>query len=184
MKRITIMFKQRRLQALIALAAVPLAIAAFVGSGASFSADTVNAKNVYSAGKLETTNTPSGMSVTVSKMVPGDRHAGSVVIENTGSVQGEFYLEAVKITDDSMIDDGFAKELQLTINDDGKQLYTGSLSGLKQHDLGLWQSGDRHAYEITVSFPDDGPGAENAYMDATTSAAFTWTAVSVAKGDI
>ena len=59
MKRIKILFGQRRFQVLATLTGVIMAVAVVVGSGASFTAQSANAKNVFSAGKLamESTNT-------------------------------------------------------------------------------------------------------------------------------
>jgi len=187
MQRFNIMLRQRRLQVLLTLAALTLAVAVVVGSGASFTSQTANANNVFSAGTLAMTNTPTGMSVTVANMVPGDSHAGTVVIKNTGTVQGHFYLEPVAITGDTQ---GFAAQLQLVIKDGATQVYSGSLSGLTQQDLGLWAAGDSHTYSFTVSFPDQGRnatsgvGLDNAFMGATTTAAFNWTAVSSPRGSL
>lgn len=190
MKRFQVMFKQRRLQLLVALAALTLAVAVVVGSGASFTAQSVNASNVFSAGTLAMTNTPTGMGTTISNMVPGDYHSGTVVIKNTGTVSGHFYLQAVTISGDSLANNGFAKDLQLTIVEDGAStpLYQGTLAGLTQQDLGTWPAGTSHSFAFTVAFPDNGlvggVGADNAYMGATTTAAFNWQAVSASQGSL
>jgi hypothetical protein len=186
MKRAKILLGKRRFQALATMAGVVIAISVVVGSGASFTAQTANAGNLFSSGPLAMSNTPAGMSATFSGMVPGDSHDGTVVIQNTGSVQGHFYLEPVVITGDSK---GFAAQLQLHITDGATVVYDGPLSGLVQKDLGTWKKGESHTYNFTVSFPDqlrdaNGLGLDNAFMGATTTAAFNWTAVSVAQGKI
>lgn len=191
MKRIKILFGQRRFQVLATLTGVIMAVAVVMASGASFTAHTANPSNVFSAGTLAMSNTPNGMEVTVTNMVPGDSHDGSVTIENTGDVQGNFYLEPVTITGDTM-DGKFAADLQVVINDGTEDIYKGSLSGLKQVDLGVWQPKDHKTFSFHVSFPDKGRtastqageapiGNDNQYMGASTTAQFDWTSVSVAQ---
>jgi len=185
MKRFKILFGQRRFQVLAALGAVVLAASVAIGSGASFTAQSANATNVFSAGKLAMSNTPSGMSVTISDMVPGDYHDGTVTIKNTGTVQGHFYLEPVVVTGDSK----YSEDIQLTITDAGQPVYSGSLSGLAQEDLGTWKADETHTYSFNVTFPDKGTtagvdgagvvGNDNQYQGASTTAAFNWTTVSV-----
>ena len=189
MKRFKILFGQRRFQVLAALGAVALAVSVVVASGASFTAHSANATNVFSNGTLAMGNTPSGMSATITNMVPGDFHDGSVTIENTGDVQGHFYLEAANVTADTK---AIAEYLDVTITDGATVVYDGKLAGLQQEDLGLWAAGDSHTYSFHVSFPDagrsagvngaGGVGLDNQYMGATTTVDFNWTAVSVEQG--
>jgi hypothetical protein len=189
MSRMKILLGRRRFHALATLAGVMVAISVVVGSGASFTAQTANPSNVFSAGTLAMSNTPTGMSTTISNMVPGDWHDGTVVIQNTGTVQGHFYLEPVVITADSK---GFAAQLQLTITDPSLAdpvVYTGTLAGLGQRDLGTWAAGVSHTYSFKVSFPDqgrdaNGVGLDNGFMGASTTAGFNWTAVSVPQGSL
>ncbi len=189
MKRFKILFGQRRFQVLASLGAVALAVSVVVASGASFTARSANATNVFSSGTLAMSNTPSGMSATITNMVPGDFHDGTVVIENTGDVQGHFYLEAANVTADTK---AIAEYLDVTITDGATVVYDGKLAGLQQEDLGLWAAGDSHTYSFHVSFPDagrsagvngaGGVGLDNQYMGATTTVDFNWTAVSVEQG--
>ena len=81
------------------------------------------------------------------------------------------------------------QQLQLVIKDGGTNIYSGPLASLGQQDLGTWAVGASHTYSFTVSFPDqgrdaNGVGLDNAFMGASTTAAFTWTAVSVPQGAI
>ena len=182
MKRMRILLSKRRFQVLATLAGVLVALSVVVGSGASFTATSANPSNVFSAGTLTMSNTPTGMSATINDMVPGDYHTGTVVIKNTGSVQGHFYLEPVTIAPVAPGSPDFAGELQLLVTEGASTIYTGPLSGLGQKDLGVWGAGDAHTYNFKVSFPDTGVGAENAFMGASTTADFNWTAVSVPGG--
>jgi hypothetical protein len=184
MKQMRLMFGRTKFQLVLALAALALATAAVVTSGASFTAHTANAANVFSTGTLAMSNTPSGMSTTISEMVPGDYHTGTVTIKNTGDVAGRIYLEPVAITGDTK---GLAAQLDLVIMDGATQVYSGSLAGLAQHDLGSWAAGAERTYSFTVTLPDQGRdvsgvGLDNAFMGATTTAAFNWTAVSTPTG--
>ena len=179
MKQVRFMLGQRRFQMMLALAGLVIATSAVFASGASFTANTANASNVFSTGTLAMSNTPSGMSATIANMVPGDFHTGTVVIKNTGDVAGHFYLEPVAITANTK---GLSAQLHLIVLDCSTEIYSGSLAGLAQQDLGTFAANDTHTYSFTVSFPDSGVGADNAFMGATTTAAFNWTAVSIAGG--
>jgi spore coat-associated protein N len=189
MKRFKILFGQRRFQLLASLGAVVLAVSVVAASGASFTAHSANASNIYSTGTLAMTNTPTGMSTTIANMVPGDYHDATVVIKNTGDVQGHFYLEAANVTSNSK---SIAQYLDLEIKDGSTVVYSGKLSDLPQKDLGTWAANDQHTYSFKVSFPDagratgvngaGGVGNDNQYMGASTTVDFNWTAVSVAQG--
>jgi hypothetical protein len=191
MKRFKILFGQRRFQVLASLGAVVLAASVVVGSGASFTAQSANASNVFSTGTLTMNNTPSGMSTTIANMVPGDFRDASVTIENTGDVRGDFYLEPVLVTENTQ---AIADELDLVVTDKalGTVVYEGKLSKLGQQHLGLWASAEAHTYAFHVTFPDKGTtagtkgagvvGSDNQYMGATTTVDFNWTAVSNATG--
>jgi len=189
MKRFKVLFGQRRFQVLATMAVLLLAASVVVASGASFTSQSANAANVFSSGTLAMTNTPTGFTATVSHMVPADSYTGTIVIQNTGTVQGNFYLQPVTITGDTL---GFADDLQLVITDGGTQVYSGSLSGLAQEDLGTWAADESHTYTFKVTFPDQnagspitiGDGADNAFMGASTTADFNWTTVSVSRGSV
>ncbi len=191
MKRVRILFGQRRFQVLIALAAVVLAVSVVVGSGASFTASSANVGNVFSTGTLAMSNTNTGMSATITDLVPNDYRDASVTITNTGTVRGDFYLEPVLVNVNTL---AIADELDLIITDHATSavVYSGKLSALPQEKLGLWAAGDTHTYDFHVSFPDKGTtpgvsgagvvGNDNKYMGATTTVAFNWTAVSNTTG--
>jgi hypothetical protein len=192
MKRIKILFGQRRFQVLATLTGVIMAVAVVMASGASFTAHSANAKNVFSTGTLAMKNTDTGMSATIENLVPGDYRDASVTIENTGDVRGDFFLEAVNVTSDTK---DIAKYLDLTIirdNDPKQVVFDGKLADLPQEKLGLWDKGDKHTYSFHVAFPDAGReagvngaggiGNDNQYMGASTTVDFNWTAVSNSTG--
>lgn len=179
MKHVRFMLGQSRFQMMLALAGLVIATSAVFASGASFTANTANASNVFSTGTLAMSNTPNGMSTTISNMVPGDFHTGTVTIKNTGDVAGHFYLEPVTI---SAATKNLDTKLRLVVLDGSTEIYNGTLAGLGQKDLGTYAVNDSHTFTFTVTFPDGGVGADNSYMGATATAAFNWTAVSIAGG--
>ena len=188
MKRFKVLFGQRRFQVLATLAVVLVAAAVVVGSGASFTAQTANPTNVFTSGDLSMTNSnPDAAIVTFDLMVPGDTKAGTVTIQNTGKVQGNFFLQPVTLADGPTL----AADLDLVITDlasPGVPVYTGKLSALTQQDLGKWAADASHTYSFKVTFPNTNVvpssmattvGADNGLEGITTTATFTWTTVSV-----
>ena len=175
MTRTQSIFGKRRFQLLGALGAVVVAATAVYGSGANFTSTSANASNVFTGGNLQMSNNQSGAIMTVAKMVPAEVRNGAVTIQNTGDVAGEFYLEPVVISGATA---SFDSKLQLTITEGTNTVYSGSLNGLQQVDLGLWQPQASHTYDFTLTFPDGGTGADNSYKAATATAQFNWTAVS------
>lgn len=182
MTRTRVLFGRRRFQLLGVLAAVLVAAAAVYGSGASFTSTSANASNVFTGGILEMANDQAGAVLTVERMVPGEVREGTVTIQNTGDVVGNFFLEPITITGATANFDG---KLQLRIDTGwGYDLYEGPLSDLAQIDLGYWQPNESRSYTFIVSFPDTGRGAngvgnENSFQNAMTTARFDWTAISV-----
>src|SRR3954462_3888993 len=77
---------KRRLGALAALLA---AGAVAVGSGANFTASTANPSNTFATGALSmVTSKDSAAILTASAMKPGDSVAGTVDIQNSGTMAG------------------------------------------------------------------------------------------------
>ena len=78
------------------LATVLAALGVAVGSGATFSAQTANPSNKFTAGTLTHTNSKNGVAiVTGSNLKPGDVRTGETTITNTGSLAGTFQLSEV-----------------------------------------------------------------------------------------
>ena len=172
------MSRMDRFRLLVATAGVVVVAGLVIGSSVSFADRAAEACLTSSAGTISMSNTPSGMSMKIKNMVPGDSHTGTVVIKNTGEAKGRFYLDPVDITKNSK---GFAQRLNLVIRDGRVKIYDGELSGLRQKDLGTWSARESHTYTFTVTFPDRGcnkrgVGLDNALMGATTTAAFNWSA--------
>ena len=98
MKRMKVLFGQRRLQVLLTLAVLLLAVSVVIGSGANFTSQSANAGNIFTAGNLSHSNNKSGAILTADKMKPGDMAPGTVVITNDGDIAGAFTLTNSNVT--------------------------------------------------------------------------------------
>jgi spore coat-associated protein N len=182
MKRMRVLISQRRMMVLVTLTVLVLAATALVASSASFTATSANPGNMFTAGILDMSNTPSTGFFTVDKMIPNQTASGTVTIQNTGDVAGNFYLaKAVSAETKS-----FGDKLDLTITGPGVN-WTGKVNtafASGRLSLGSIAPGAANArtYTFTVHFPDTGVdgtgiGNDNGYMGGTVTASFTWTAV-------
>ncbi len=176
-------------------AAVILASAALVGSGAVFTTTSANPKNVFTSGILSMWVTRDGSSdlqnqaiLTAELMKPGDVSTGRVVIFNTGDIPGDFRVDMENVKDVAGSNGGYlGKVLQLKIMDvrEEKTVYEGPLSAFEGANLGTFLPGDLnrgHVYEFTVTFPEggtplDNASGDNSYQGSMTEKAFIWTAV-------
>jgi spore coat-associated protein N len=174
-----------------ALAAIGVA----VGTGASFSAQTSNPANTFSAGIVKMDNSRSNAAVlAATNMKPGAApQTGTVDIENTGSMD-----MVVSLTRDqlSSTDTGvanpvpFADKVKLTVADcgsfsgdgtapscgdgDDRVVYgpSGALSAMSSAvALGNFAKGEKHRYQFAAAL--DG-SAGNEYVNDGSSARFTW----------
>src|SRR5665648_1084244 len=100
MKRMKFLFGQRRMQVLLTLAVLLLAASVVIGSGASFTSQSANPSNTFTAGTLTHTNSKAPAAVlTAGPLMPGDTSApGTVIITNTGGA-GNFRLFMTGLTD-------------------------------------------------------------------------------------
>lgn len=169
-------------RALAAMATLLLAVALTAASGATFTAQTANPSNSFTAGNLSMDNSKDGAAIlSASNMKPGDTTSGTVDITNTGSVTGIFKLSKTALTNsDSTY--RMADKLNLEVNDCGtdgdcsskSNVYDGTLAGIGTDlPLGNYGAGVTHRYEFNVEF--DG-SADNNYQDANAKATFTWDA--------
>ena len=101
MKRMKVLFGNRRMMVLLTLAILVLAATALVASSASFTATSANPGNVFTAGALTISNKDTAglsregttvLNLTAAAMKPSDTVSGTAVIKNTGSIAGTFKL--------------------------------------------------------------------------------------------
>jgi hypothetical protein len=171
---------------LAALATMLVAVGVTVASGATFTAQTANPTNTFTAGTLNMTNSNAGAAIlTASNMKPGDPATkGTVVIKNTGSVQGAFTLTRSALTN-SDTTNPMAAKLNTIVTDcgtdqdcttaaDNSVKYTGTLAAMSSVlSLGNWAAAEQHKYEFSVALDST---ADNNYQGDNAVATFTWDA--------
>lgn len=179
MKRFKVLFGRRRLQVLLTLAILILAVSVVIGSGANFTATSANAGNTFTAGNLTMSNdrAPGAIFLTTpARMRPGDTSTGSVTIANTGDVPGQFSLSEIATSDP----DNLGARLDLLIQEGATTIYTGKLNAMPTQGLGIWQATDSHTYTFTVTWPNNPPAsdaADTALMGRICTYEFDWTAI-------
>lgn len=193
MKRFKVLFGQRRLQVLVAMAALLLAVSVVIGSGANFTSSSVNPSNTFSAGNLAMTNSKSGAILTAALMKPGDTANGTVIITNSGNIPGHISLSTSSLSDTAGVNPPakLSDVLTLKIMDGVTQVYSGPIKSVGTIALPSsgspttlpWAVAEAHTYNFTVTFPDGGtpPTAstgDNAFKGSSMSIEFDWTGTS------
>jgi hypothetical protein len=177
-------------RALAALATALLAVGVTVASGASFTAQTANPSNTFTAGSLSMSNSLNNAAIlSASGMKPGDattNATGTVVIKNTGTLKGVMSLSRSSLTD-TPASPAISSQLQLDITDcgtdqicgganaaDDSSKYSGTLAAMSSSiGLGTWNAAEQHTYKFVASLPI---GTPNTYQSASATAAFQWDA--------
>jgi len=183
MKRMKVLFGQRRLQVLLTLAVLLLAVSVVIGSGANFTSTSANPGNVFTAGNLSHLNSKDGAYILRAYLMqPGNTVTGSVTLTNDGDIPGNFSFAKVMGTNVLGTSGGdFRTKLDLTIKEGLTTIWTGKIGDTipaANMDLGTWAPAATHTYDFTVTFPDGGSGgADNAYKKASIAVEFDWTAV-------
>jgi spore coat-associated protein N len=195
MTRLQVLMGQPKL-ALGALLTLLLAAGAVVGSGADFTASSANPSNTFAAGTLSMVNSKDGVAVlTASDMRPGGpTSTGTVDIENTGSLSGDFTLARMAPVDNdganplsgklnlTVVDCGdFSSGTPVCGNGDDVVKYTGGTiaqmgtAGHTVDALGTYAAGEKHRYQFTVAL--DGSAGDD-YQGDTSSVEFDFNAAS------
>jgi hypothetical protein len=116
-------------------------------------------------------------------MRPGDSVTDTVTLGNTGTLPGDLSLATSNLVDTPGAGGGaLSGKLDLRIRDvtapgSPVTVYDNKVGSLTPVALGTLAAGDSRVYEFRVSFPNAGPGAENAYQGSTMSIRFDWSAV-------
>ena len=183
MSRIDSLIKRPK-RTLGVLALVLVAVGVAVGTGADFSAQSANPNNTFTAGTLTMDNSLDGAAIlTANNWAPGDTETGTVDIENTGSIAGDFSLSRDQLTNSDNANP-MSDQLDLVVEDCGTDatcgagdtvVYSGTLTAMNSSiNLGNFPAGVAHRYEFTATFNSS---AGNAYQGDDTSARFVWDAV-------
>ncbi len=193
MSRLRVLVTQPKL-ALGALVTLVLATGAVVSSGADFTATSANPANTFASGTLSMLNSKDGVAVlSASNLRPADPpQAGTVDIENSGSLSGAFTLSRGTPAD-SDAGNPLSGKLNVTVVDcgvfagatapdcgdaDDVSRYSGTLAqmGTTGHEidaLGTYAAGAKHRYRFTVAL--DG-SAGNAYQGDSSTVKFDFNA--------
>lgn len=170
-----------------ALALILVAIGVAVGSGANFTASSANPSNTFTTGTLTMSNSKEGAAIlSASNIKPGDTATGTVDIENTGSLSGDFTLSRTDLTDSDGTNP-LSAQLDLVVKDCGDfsagtptcdvgdpAEYTGTLAAMNSAvPVATYAAAEKHRYEFTVTFNSS---AGNAYQGDSSSATFQWDA--------
>jgi Camelysin metallo-endopeptidase len=181
---------------LAALATVLIAVGITAASGASFSASSANANNVFTAGTMTMSNTPNMATLSASNIKPGDAAtSGTVMIKNTGSLAGAFSLAKANLVDVNVPNPAslLSTQLNLVVTDCGAAVtavvtdpvcgeavanddvvkYTGTIAAMNPTALGNIPGGTRHLYKFSVDLP---LATTNAFQGASTTVDFAWNA--------
>jgi hypothetical protein len=167
------------------LAVVVVAICLAVLSGAQKPSRAVQLELASGpGGSLTLSNDREGSAIlSLGGMRPGDSVSDTVMLGNTGTLDGDLSLSTSNLVDNPGAGGGgLSGELDLRIRDvtnagSPATVYDGKLDALAPTALGTFAAGASRVYEFRVSFPDAGPGAENAYQGSAMSVQFDWTAV-------
>jgi spore coat-associated protein N len=171
---------------LTALGTVLVAAAVASGSGADFNAVSSNPGTTITAGIVKLTNQKNGSAVlTVSALSPGHSDSATTDLTNSGDLAGDLSLLAGDVSDTPSAP-ALSSKLDLVVTDLGDPactsaclaattVYSGKLGGLTRQSVAALSPLATHRLKFTVTFPDGGPGADNAYQRARTAVDITWT---------
>ena len=171
---------------LVALGVVLLAGALASASGANFKAVSSNPGTTITAGIVRLVNDRNGLAtITVSSLVPGHSASATTDVTNSGDVDADLSLLAGTVTN-TPASPALSAKLDLAVADLGDPacvvscpapvtIYSGKLGALNMAPVGLLVPQETHRVRFTVSFPDGGAGADNAYQLAQSSVDMTWT---------
>jgi hypothetical protein len=165
---------------IIALILLAIALVVATASFGLFTTSEASAGNVAATGNLEISG---GDKVIFNEtgMVPGDSVAGTVTIENTGDVDGDFRLDA-GAPQDTPASPALSGALRLRIDEldsiggsvTRTPYPTGPFASQPDNlDLGEWTPGTKKHYRFTVSLPSS---AGNELESARTEVTYTWSA--------
>jgi hypothetical protein len=189
MKRMKVMFGQRRIMILATLAILVLAAAALVASSASFTATSANAGNIFTAGTMTTTNTST--LATINGIMPDDtwHTVGTVQIGNTGGADGRLTMTTSGLDNPTPGANGAllsdVLQLRITRLSDNVVVYAaGHIDAVGSVTMGDIAVGDDDTYRFEVMFPDgdtptSGPGADNDYKLSSMTINFDWEMINL-----
>ena len=170
-----------------AIGALLVAAALTATSGANFQSASTNSANIIKAGVVSVTSTQNGTALlNVTGLSPGHSSASTVDITNSGDLSAALTLSMSGLTD-TPASPALSGKVDLKIEDLGDPscssscpatttVYSGKLGAMASQSLGSWAAGAKHRFRFTVSMPDGGTGAEDAYQGGRSTVDYTWSA--------
>jgi hypothetical protein len=160
------------------IGAVLVAAALAAGSGANYQSTSATAANIIKAGVVTINSSKDGVAVLdTTGLVPGKSVFDTVTVTNSGDLAATLSLKASGLVD-TPASPAFSAKLDLKVENTtaGTTLYNGKLGSFTEVDTGSLAVGASRAFKFTVTFPDGGLGADNAYQGARSVVNLTWTA--------
>jgi hypothetical protein len=153
----------------VALAAIGVAFAAFVGGEHGAARAAIG----NATGPLIGSPLAGAAILAADGMAPGDVKVGYIEVSNIGDISGSFALGSTGLNDTPL-----SRALDLTVEDvtpgQGATLvYSGKLASLSSVGLGDMAQGAMHRYRFSVSLPSD---ADDRYQGASSAVTFMWSA--------
>jgi PASTA domain len=172
---------------------VVLVVAACLAALAAASEPAASPKLELTAGPGDTltlaNSKEAGAILSLGGMRPGDSVTDTVSLGNTGTIPGDLTLSTSNLVDTPGPGGGaLSGKLDLRVRDTTNAgspvtVYNGKIGAVTPVDLGSLAAGEDRVYEFRVSFPDAGPGAENAHQGSSMSIQFDWTAFNPDDGN-
>ncbi len=186
MKRMKVLFGNRRMMVLLTLAILLLAATALVASSASFTASSANVSNTFTTGNLTMTN--GVVSFAPGKLMPNHDLTGTVTLTATADGgTASLSLKRTALTGPAAL----ASKLTLTVT--GGSIPYGPLTiddaglaagnGVKVADVPDAPAGTAYTFTFTVHFvdggiPADATSGDNLLKNASVQPTYVFTAIS------
>jgi len=192
MKRMKVLFGNRRMMVLLTLAILVLAAAALIASSASFTSTSANVGNVFTAGTLTHTNDATALlDISGTLLKPDDAWVsmGSVTLTNDGDIDGQFWFTTSDIGNTPGANGGnLSDALQLRVMRGATTVYSGDINAVPAvaplSDAGTIAAGASATYTVEVMFPDGGTPTtatteDNAYQGSAMTIDLDWECVNL-----
>lgn len=156
-------------KALIPLTTLAAAGALAIGSGASFTSNSVNPASIVASGTLSQANSKANAAVfNVTNVKPGDTVGGDVTITNTGSLPAVFAVTETATN-------GFADKtnLVMTVTQGAATVFTGTFGTMGTQSLGTFAAGEARTYHFATTLKSS---ATNAEQGKSATASYEWDA--------
>jgi spore coat-associated protein N len=177
-KRIKVLGK-RRTTVIVTLAVLLLATAVVIGSGASFTSQSTNPGNTFSAAGFRIWNEHEGTAVfNVTKMKPNDTSTQSWWVELEGDADGVVTVSLDNVQAVASPNGGnLSSRLNVTITDTTTStvIYNGPLASVTR-TIGTWTPVTNHVFQVDVHWTDGTAAEDNPCRGSSCTFDITWDA--------